>query len=372
MPGWKFMIGGGEKIKNMAPQNNGQMQHPQTMTGGTTGGMGRGVQNNGGGQMNQGGGHMGGMNGPNTNTAQHVMPFAPPLAQQYPHMGGGHTMAMNNFAMGYYDGSRADMTGGPHMTSGYAARNAQMGYIHDEPENNGGGDGYEPEMRRGRSRRTGRFVHRAEGGGQSMQARAGGWDDDEDEQERGSYGRSESEGGGEEVKKLKKQIKKMEQRLEEAEESQEMVKKLRKKVKQLEEALEEAGGESGGKGGKKKKKSGKNEDDEEDDDEDDPVAGLLAKLKEGGVGEELLKCFPRLFRETAQVIADPPKTWPPYLEKGDMSGIYTMEAKELIRAIDGYKAGQKGVDAVMQEIQHTGAALVQLYMHLIRQLEEKK
>lgn len=375
MPGWKFVIGGGEKIKNQEPQNNQnspQNSNFRSDSNGSGGGNSGAMNNNGvqgGGSMNNAPYNRGGR-------TQNALPFYPQQEHRRPLMESDRSpMAMGAFSMGYYDG-------GGNMNGGYGPQNAQMGYIIDEPQDRRGGrratgaeeEYYEPEARRGRSRRTGRFVHRAEGDDE-IEARSRGRDDeDEGRDERsGSYSRREREDDGGEVEHLHKKIKKLEKRLEEGEEAQEHIRHLKKEVKHLKEALEEMKEEKGKEGGedrekreKKKKERGK------DDDDDDPVAGLRKLLKEGVSGKDFLKHLPHIFREVFEVIAEPPPTWPSYLEKGDYSGIYTMEAKELMKAIEQYKAGQKGVGDVMREIKHTGAALIQLYANLIQQLEEKK
>lgn len=171
-------------------------------------------------------------------------------------------------------------------------------------------------------------------------------------------------------------IKKLEKRLEEGEEAQEHLHHLKKEVKRLKEALEEMKEEKGKDGDedrekRDKKKKGRKSDDDEDED-DDPVAGLKKLLEEGVKGKDFLKHLPGIFQAAFAVIEDPPPTWPSYLEKGDYSGIYVMEAKELMKAIEQYKAGQKGMQDVLKEMKHTGAALIQMYANLLQQIEEKK
>ena len=234
-------------------------------------------------------------------------------------------------------------------------------------------DSGDVEARRRRSKRTGRFIRGEGEDGPEMHHRSR-WDDEGDDDSgsrRGAYSRHDRENDSGEMESLRKHIKKLEQRLEEAEEAGEHVRSLKKEVKRLKEALEgkDSGEDGEGRGRKESKKRGKSED---DDDEDDPVAGLKKLLKEGVDGKDFLKHLPAIFQAAFEVIADPPKTWPPYLEKEDYSGIYVMEAKELMKAIEQYKSGQKGLKDVLREMKHTGAALIQMYAHLLDRMGKEQ
>lgn len=368
MPGWKFVIGGGEKIKNQEPQNN-----QNTSRGGS-------ADNRGG-----NGGNSGMQNNDNRSMTQAVA--YQPQQGGYGNNGNGGTqmMAYSNMAAGDYPSQNTGGQGdyGMYMP-GYAPQNRQMGYLAPLPEwedrSGRGGSGtrseeYYPdsgdvEARRRRSRRTGRFIRGAGEDGPEMHQREYDDDDDGGRERRGSYHKREHEDGGE-SEHLRKKIKKLEQRLEESEEAAEHLRHLKKEVKRLKEALEEMKEKGKGEEHEKREKKKKERPSEEDDDDDeDPVAGLKKLLKEGVEGKDFLKHLPKIFQAVFAVIADPPSTWPPYLEKEDFSGIYVMEAKELMKAIDGYKAGQKGVADVVKEMKHTGAALIQMYAHLLDQMEK--
>lgn len=372
MPGWKFVIGGGEKIKNQEPQNASRGESANSR-GGNNGGNGNGgMQNNDGRSMtnavayqpHQGGyGNQGGS-------------------------GGNQMMAYSNMMAGDYPSQSNGGQGGYGMfMPGYTPQNRQMGFTSPgEWEDRGGrggsgmrGEEYYPdsgdvEARRRRSRRTGRFIRGEGEGGPEMHHRD--YDDDKDGgrgERRGSYRKHEREDEGGETEHLRKKIKKLEKRLEEGEEAQEHLRHLKKEVSRLKEALEEMKEEKG-KGGdeEREKRDKKKKERKSADDDDDPVAGLKKLLKEGVEGKEFLKHLPGIFQAAFEVIANPPQTWPEYLEKGDYSGIYVMEAKELMKAIEQYKAGQKGMQDVLKEMKHTGAALIQMYANLLQQMEEKK
>lgn len=299
--------------------------------------------------------------------------------------GGGQMMAYSSMVAGHY---------GPQTNGGYGGyamfmpdgtpQSREMGFTAPMPEY---GDrqrrGYarseeympdsgDVEARRRRSKRTGRFIRGEDEDGPEMHHRSR-WDDEDDDDSgsrRGSYSRHDRENDSGEMESLRKHIKKLEQRLEEAEEAGEHVRSLKKEVNRLKEALEgkDSGEDREGRGRKESKKRGKSED---DDDEDDPVKGLKKLLKEGVDGKDFLKHLPAIFQAAFEVIADPPKTWPSYLEKEDYSGIYVMEAKELMKAIEQYKSGQKGLKDVLREMKHTGAALIQMYANLLQKIEQE-
>lgn len=373
---WKLAVGGGnggQEKKNGGHderrndiQNNAE--YPRNNSGKNDHMPNDGVGNERNGNNRQNGGHMN-------------MPSMP-----YPHMPQRSYMPHAFYPqpevqpsamdMGYYAQNMiGDMMPSGHRPS-YAPQNRQMGFVLTDPMEEDGKEDYTEAMRR-RSRRTGRFI-RGESDNEisAHYGRRRRSDDDgfeEDEESGGSYRRSGKESDGE-MRRLTEKIKRMEKRLEEGEDAQEHIRHLKKEVKRLTEALDELKEEKGESGKdrekseKKKKEHGKDDDDEEDD----PVAGLKKLLKEGVEGKEFLKHLPAIFQAVFEVIATPPKTWPSYLEKGDYSGIYAMEAKELMKAIEQYKSGQVDVNAVVKEIKHTGAALIQLYAHLLHQLEQRK
>lgn len=301
--------------------------------------------------------------------------------------GGGQMMAYSNMMAGDYGQQNNSGRNGYAMFIPGNAQNREMGFmapIEDyESENRRRGytrseeympDSGDVEARRRRSKRSGRFI-RGEGDGGAEMHYHSHWDDDDEDSgsKRGSYSRNDRndrEGGAGELAALRKHIKKLEERLEEAEEAGEHVRSLKKEVKRLKEALEgKDSGEGGeGRGKKEGKKHGKAD---EDDDEDDPLVGLKKLMKEGVNGKDFLKHLPDIFQAVSAVIADPPKTWASYLEKEEYSDIYVMEAKELMRAIEQYKSGQKGIGDVVREMKHTGAALIQMYANLLHKIEQK-
>lgn len=328
-------------------------------------------QNNGGGNTNAYGGNGGG----NAYGGNHMPVQLPPAVSNYaqPQSNYSQMNAWRNggsMAMGYYDntGMAYDMGGGS------STRAAQMGYIWDEPEDRGRGRGPrseeyspmdEPEARRRRSSRTGRFI-RGEGDGYEARAH-GGWDNEGggEDRERGSYSSrrsGEEEHGG--LEHLKKKIRMLEHRVEEGEEGREHIKHLKKKLHKLEEALEEIREDGGRKGKEKKKDKEKDKDDDEGD--DDPAEGLKKLLGGEVKGKEFLRYLPRIFLDAVKVIKHPPETWPPYLEKEEYAGIYDMESRELHKAIAQYRGGTGTLSDVMREVEHTVAAAVQLKAHLLQ------
>lgn len=281
--------GGGNTQMNGGSQMNGGQQY----------------QNNGGPQMAmpQMGGPMNAMNtGPQMN-------------------GGGQAMAYGMAAS--YPVQHGPYVPGHHVPAPVAS---QMGYL--APLSEMGPEGMYPdylgeEMRRGRSRSTGRFVHRsAMDGGEQMRGAGGG---------SGGYsmGHAESdedEDGGE-VAKLKKKMK-----------------KLTRKLQKLEEELEEKEEQ----GRKKKKKSKHEDEDDEDDEEDDPQKKLGCALS------SLIPSLPGLAEQVFNVVASPPGTWADYLKKQDFSGIAKMEFSELLKAVQEGKP----LPDLKKEIFHTLAGLL--------------
>lgn len=337
---------------------------------------GQSANNNGNGSQSNG--NMNGGNHPQQSGGQHWGNPGPGMVNAY---GPQQNYGMNGQQM---NGGMGALNMGM-MNQGYPMENRGMGFTAPmEDFMPGSGRGVMPrseeylpdlgdvEARRYRSRRTGRFIRGEGDEGAEMHygSRHSGRDDDA---ERGSYSHSEGGEDGGALGKLKKKFHKLKERLEEAEEAVQTVKELKKEVKRLREKLEEKDGEaSDGKEGKKGKKSKSHEDDDDDDDEDDPAAGLKRLVEEGVDGREFLKCLPYALESLMEVLASPPRTWPPYLEKADYSGIYIMEAKELMRAIEQYKAGQKGLKDVEREMKHTGAALVQMFANLLHNLENEQ
>lgn len=382
---FRFMLGTGEDKKsldsmNMTGGNGGQGGQMNGGSGGQSGGgsQGGGASNYGG----QGGGQGGNSSGGNTSG-----------------YGGGQSGAQGSMVNAYGAGGMAnggnlyvpdDMRrrGGSRMDGGMDT--LRMYSPHFEGEDYG--EDYfphrmgftapldmEPEARRRRSKRTGRFIRGEDEDEVTMHYGRHHRDEDEEGQERGRYERREREGGEGETEQLKKKIRKLEQRLEEAEEGKEQVEKLHRKLKEMERKLEDKeseseGGKESGKreGGRNSRKKKEKDEDGEDDDEDDPLGKLRHILDEEVTGQEFMKHLPAIFQAVSGVIKNPPPTWPPYIEKGDYSGIFAMESKELSKAIEQYKAGQKDAQAVLKEMKHSGAALIQLYAHLMHQLEEQK
>lgn len=281
-------------------------------------------------------------------------PPMPPMQQHVPvhaipqDTGGGGATSVGLFGGPMYFGD----------PSQNEPQNRQMGYLATET--------FEPEDRRGRGGYT-----RSEEDREPMN-RSGGRRRHErgEEEEEMNHGWAEERGGSHEgMQELKRKIKRLEEKLEDSDSGRE-VKKLKSRIEELEEKLD---------GMKREKRSGKSksgkgekeEDDDDDEDDEDGPARLLEKAISGkGVtGKEFLSELPTLFQEAIGVIKAPPSTWPPYLEKKDFAGIYTMESKELTQALEGFKAGQKKLKDVERELKHTTAALIQLYCH---QLHENK
>lgn len=194
----------------------------------------------------------------------------------------------------------------------------------------------EEEMRRGRSSRTGRFVHRA-----------GGYDDEGEgmvfsrlgKGRKGSLGMGHAEGeDSEELETVLRELKKVKRRLQE-----------------LEEDLEE---NSGSNRRRRKKRKPHEEEDGEEDEEDDAVSpARFRALGKGLMGA--VNGLPAFLENALSVIDSPPPTWPPYLEKKDFGGIAKMEFGELVKAVEQHKP----VTDLKKELTHTAAALLQLCAH---------
>lgn len=295
--------------------------------------------------------------------------------------GGGQMMAYSGMTAGDYGPQNNGNQGGYSMfMPGQVPQNREMGFLAPMPDwedRSGRGNGarseeYSPdsgdvEARRRRSRRTGRFIRGEGDDGPEMRHHGRDEDEGDSGSRRGAYSRREHEDGGE-TEALRRKIRHLKSRLEEAEDAEEQVHALKREIRRLKSRLEEKdGGEERGKSEKHDKKARGNDEDEEDE----PfLAGLKKLLREGIDGKQFLKHLPEIFQATLGVIASPPATWPPYLEKGDYSGIYAMEAKELMKAIEQYKTGQKGLSDVLREMKHTGAALIQMYAHLLDRLNK--
>ena len=289
-------MNGGSQMNGGQYQNNGQpmQNHPQMAMP----------------QMNgMGGPQMNGMGGPQMNG-----------------MGGGQ-MNGGGQAMAYGMAASYPVQHGPYVPGHHvpAPTASQMGYL--APLSEMGPEGMYPdylgeEMRRGRSRSTGRYVHRsAMDGGEQMRGAGGG---------SGGYsmGHAESdedEDGGE-VMRLKKKIK-----------------KLSRKMQKLEEELEEKEEQ-----GRKKKKKSKHEDEDDEDEEDDPQKKLGCALS------SLIPSLPGLAEQVFNVVASPPGTWADYLKKQDFSGIAKMEFSELLKAVQEGKP----LPDLKKEIFHTLAGLL--------------
>ncbi len=368
---------------------------PASASAGNGGGT-QGNQNNGGNQM---GGQMNGM-------PQNTMPMQQPLPQSMPHMPmphagpSPHAMPHHDPSGGGYQNNMGAMNAGMNtgmngmnmMAGGYGARGASnmemgmaavmplpmagggqmaaaqaraMGFATNPEDYDGyGAESYEAEARRRRSRRTGRFIRGAADEGYDMEMRGGsrmrglemhgGGDDDDDEE----MGFASSKPGGS-TKALKKKVKMLE-----------------KKIEALQEALEEQ--DEGSPGKKAKKKKPKPEPDDEDDEEDgagespESTPDLSRMLAEAVSSKEFLKQLPTILTAVVEVIKNPPPTWPPYIAKNDLSGIFTMEARELMKAIEQYKAGQKPAQDVCKEMKHAGAALIQMYATLLQTINTEQ
>ena len=191
------------------------------------------------------------------------------------------------------------------------------------------------EMRRRRSRRTGRFLPSSEyEEEESMRAMAKGGGSRRSGME---MGHAEGEEGGEELRELKRDMK-----------------KLKKKFKKMERELEEME-EGGASGGKRKKKRREEEDDEDDEDDRQKPAAPSNKSKACAL-MEAIEAIPDMTAQTLGVLSSPPPTWAPYVEKGELAAIAKMEAGELIKAI----AQRKPLNDLKRELLHLSAALFQL------------
>lgn len=288
-----------------------------------------GEQMNGGSQMNGGQYQNNGpsMNGQYPQSNGQPMQNHPQMAMPQmngmggPQMNGGQAMAYGMAAS--YPVQHGPYVPGHHVPAPVAS---QMGYL--APLSEMGPEGMYPdylgeEMRRGRSSRTGRFVHRsAMDGGEQMRGAGGG----SSSYSMGHAESDEDEDGGE-VQKLKKKMK-----------------KLTRKLQKLEEELEEKESE----GRKKKKKPKREDEDDEDDEEDDPAQKLGCALS------GLLSSFPGLAESIFDVVASPPPTWTEYLKKSDFGGIARMEFGELMQAVQA----KKPLSDLKKEIFHTAAALL--------------
>lgn len=303
--GMKFALG---RSGNSREQMNGNSQ------------MNGGGQMNGGSQMNSNGG---GQNYQN-NGGQMAMPHM--NTYEGPQMG-GFSSQMNGGAMGmamsYPVGTVPPgyMPGHPVPSHPQAS---QMGFL--APLDQMGGDYAElmaEEMRRGRSRSTGRFT-RAQNG--MSEASAHGSASRGRDHEMGFA--DSQEDGSEEIHELKKKVKKL-------------TKKLRKLEEELEEKEEEASS-------KKKKKKRSREEDDDEEDEDDPAKKLGCALS------SLIPSLPGLAEQVFNVVASPPPTWLDYLKKKDFSGIAKMEFSELLKAVQEGKP----LPELKKEIFHTLAGLL--------------
>lgn len=76
--------------------------------------------------------------------------------------------------------------------------------------------------------------------------------------------------------------------------------------------------------------------------------GMVSPLQEfGDKGKQL-------YQDARNVLDNPPPTWKNYLERGDFTGILSMESKELANAL----ISKKSADAVKKEISHVLAAIM--------------
>lgn len=286
--------------------------------------------NSGGEQMNGGGQMNGGQQYQNNGQPMQAHPQMTVQQMAMPQMGGqmGHPQMNGGQAMAYGMAASYPVQHGPYVPGHHvpAPVASQMGYL--APLSEMGPEGMYPdylgeEMRRGRSSRTGRYVHRsAMDGGEQMRGAgggSGGWG-------MGHAESDEDEDGGE-VMKLKKKIK-----------------KLSRKMQKLEEELEEKEEQ----GRKKKKKSRHEDEDDEDDEEDDPQKKLGCALS------GLLSSFPGVAESIFDVVASPPPTWTDYLKKSDLPGIAKMEFGELMQAVQA----KKPLTDLKKELFHTAAALL--------------
>lgn len=281
-------------------------------------GNGGGEQMNGGQQYQNNGPNMGGQQYPNNGQPMQAGPM-----MGLPLLGG--SQPMNYGAAASYPVQHGPYVPGHHIPAPVAA---QMGYL--APLEGMGADDMYPadfgmeEMRRGRSSRTGRYVHRAGMDGGEQMRGAGGSSGGMD---MGHAEADEDEDG--EVGKLKRKVR-----------------KLSRKLQKLEEELEEKEEQ----GRKKKKKPHKEEEEEDDDDEDDPKKKLSCALS------GLLSAFPTVAETVFGVVASPPPTWADYLKRSDFGGIAKMEFGELMQAVQA----KKPLKDLKKELSHTAAALLML------------
>ena len=63
-----------------------------------------------------------------------------------------------------------------------------------------------------------------------------------------------------------------------------------------------------------------------------------------------------VLEDAVSVASNPPQTWPPYLQRGDVHGIAKMEGKELMKALEEHKPAKD----IRKELVHTIAALMLL------------
>lgn len=312
---WKFAMGGGKDERPEEARYGG----PATGTyGGNSGG--------------SAGGNTRGNSGGTRSAFEEYLP-----SYHRPYEG---PAAMGGMPAGYVS---------PSMPSGYAGadpRNQHMGFTADiYPSHDGSaysGDDGDMEMRRDRSRRTGRFVHRAALDGKADEETSARYGrrhdkrhDDSDEGDTGSYQRDAGD-----VDAM-------------MDDMRGMVRRLEKRLARLES--------HGREGGSKADRGGHEDGDNKDD---DPWLEKLLNDKE--VRGKLLKQLPRVFQDAVEVIRHPPATWPPYLEQEDYAGIFSMEAKELQMAIDQWRAGTGTLSDILREVEHTVAAAAQLKAHLLQ------
>lgn len=232
-----------------------------------------------------------------------------------------------------------------------------MGFLAPPQDYEGYGgyaESYEPEARRRRSRRTGRWYRAAADPDMEMRMHGGGGSGEDDEEM--GMAESKPKGGGA-LKTIRK-----------------MLKGLENKIEDLQEALEEHA-EKKEKG--KKKKKPKPDEDDGDEDDDDPaqeadrleeIRGAMNSLAEN---RDFMAALPDALGAMLAVLTSPPDTWNSYLEKGDLAAIVGMEEKELTKAITAYRLKQRKASDVYKEITHTGAALLLLFAALLHSEQDK-
>lgn len=81
-----------------------------------------------------------------------------------------------------------------------------------------------------------------------------------------------------------------------------------------------------------------------------------AKEMEELHSQELEEKISAIFNDAVDIDADPPDTWKPYMEKGDIAGIISMESKELV---DALKKRRPSKD-IHKEITHLLAAIMKI------------